>query len=181
MHTGRLKAFNFNKWIDENQHLLKPPVSNKVVFEGADTIVQVVGGPNRRTDYHDDPVEEFFYQLRGDMVLKIVDNGQFYDVPIRAGEVFLLPPHVPHSPQRPQAGSVGLVVEPARPNDLDAFEWYCFECGARVHRIEVKVQHLVKDLPPLYEAFFADTKARTCKKCGALHPGKKPPPGWVKI
>ena len=86
--TGRLKAFNFKKWIDENKHLLKPPVSNKVVFEDADTIVQVVGGPNRRTDYHDDPVEEFFYQLRGDMVLKIVDGGKFYDVPIREGEVF---------------------------------------------------------------------------------------------
>jgi 3-hydroxyanthranilate 3,4-dioxygenase len=96
--------------------------------------------------------------------------------------VFLLPPHVRHSPQRP-AGSVGLVVEPKRydsdPND--AFEWYCFECGNLVHRIEVKVEHLVRDLPPLYEAFFADEKARTCKKCGAVHPGKKPPPGWAQI
>ena len=102
-------------------------------------------------------------------------------MPIREGEVFLLPPHVPHSPQRPQEGSVGLVVEAARPHELDAFNWYCFECGNLVHRIEVKVQHLVKDLPPLYEAFYADTDARTCKKCGAVHPGKKPPAGWVKI
>ena len=77
--------------------------------------VQVVGGPNERTDYHDDPVEEFFYQLKGDMLLKVVDNGNFYDVPIREGEVFLLPAHVRHSPQRPQEGSVGLVVEAARP------------------------------------------------------------------
>ena len=50
-----------------------------------------------------------------------------------------------------------------------------------MHRIEVKVEHLVRDLPPLYEAFFNDEKARTCKKCGAIHPGKKPPPGWAKI
>ena len=112
--SGRLKAFNFQKWIDENQHLLKPPVGNKKVFEDGDMTVQVVGGPNERTDYHDDPVEEFFYQLKGDMVLKVVDNGKFYDVPIREGEVFLLPPHVRHSPQRPQPGSVGLVVEPQR-------------------------------------------------------------------
>ena len=78
--------------------------------------------------------------------------------------------------------SIGLVVEPNRqPDELDAFEWYCFECGTLVHRIEVKVTHLVRDLPPLYEAFFADERARTCRKCGALHPGKKPPAGWAKI
>jgi 3-hydroxyanthranilate 3,4-dioxygenase len=177
----RLHAFNFQNWINENQHLLKPPVGNKKVFEDGEMTVQVVGGPNERTDYHDDPVEEFFYQLKGDMLLKVVDNGNFYDVPIRAGEVFLLPAHVRHSPQRPQEGSVGLVVEAARADALDAFEWYCFECRALVHRIEVKVEHLVKDLPPLYEAFYADEKARKCKNCGAVHPGKRPPPGWVKI
>jgi len=181
MATGRLHAFNFQKWINENQHLLKPPVGNKKVFEHGEMTVQVVGGPNERTDYHDDPVEEFFYQLKGDMLLKIVDNGEFYDVPIREGDVFLLPPHVRHSPQRPQAGSVGLVVEAARPHAFDAFEWYCFECRALVHRIEVKVAHLVKDLPPLYEAFYADTNARKCKACGAIHPGKKPPSGWVTL
>ena len=127
---GRLQAFNFKKWIDENEHLLKPPVGNKKVFEDGDMTVQVVGGPNERADYHDDPVEEFFYQLKGNMVLKVGDNGNFYDVPIREGEVFLLPPHVRHAPQRP-AGSIGLVVEPQRaPEQLDAFEWYCFECGA---------------------------------------------------
>ena len=113
METGRLQAFNFKKWIDENEHLLKPPVGNKKVFEDGDMTVQVVGGPNERADYHDDPVEEFFYQLKGNMVLKVGDNGNFYDVPIKEGEVFLLPPHVRHSPQRP-AGSIGLVVEPNR-------------------------------------------------------------------
>jgi len=181
MQAGRLHAFNFQKWISDNQHLLKPPVGNKKVFEDGEMTVLVVGGPNERTDYHDDPVEEFFYKLKGDMVLKVVDEGKFYDVPIRQGDVFLLPPHVPHSPQRPQAGSVGLVVEAARPNALDAFNWYCFECGNLVHRIEVKVSHLVKDLPPLYEAFYANTEARRCKNCSAIHPGKKPPPGWVKM
>src|SRR5262245_21055086 len=139
MTTGRLHAFNFQKWINENQHLLKPPVSNKKVFEDGEMTVQVVGGPNERTDYHDDPVEEFFYQLKGDMVLKVVDDGKFYDVPIREGEVFLLAARVPHSPQRPQQGSVGLVVEAARPHALDGFEWYCFECGALVRSEERRV------------------------------------------
>jgi 3-hydroxyanthranilate 3,4-dioxygenase len=181
MATGRLQAFNFQKWIAEHQHLLKPPVSNKKIFEDADMTVQVIGGPNERTDFHVDPVEEFFYQLKGDMVLKVVDGGQIYDVPIREGEVFMLPARVPHSPQRPQDGSIGLVVEAARPNALDGFEWYCFECGAQVHRVDIKVTHVVRDLPPVYEAFYADEAARKCKNCGAIHPGKKPPPGWVKI
>lgn len=89
---SKLKAFNFQAWINEHRHLLKPPVGNKMVFEDSDLMVTVVGGPNKRTDYHDDPVEEFFYQLEGDMVLKLYDGEEFYDVPIREGEVFLLPP-----------------------------------------------------------------------------------------
>ena len=88
----RLSAFNFMKWIDEHEHLLKPPVGNQQIWEDADMMVTVVGGPNKRTDYHDDPVEEFFYQLQGDMVLKLLDTtGDFYDVPIREGDIFLLP------------------------------------------------------------------------------------------
>jgi 3-hydroxyanthranilate 3,4-dioxygenase len=116
------------------------------------------------------------------MVLKVIDNGEFYDVPIRESEVFMLPAHVRHSPQRPQEGSVGLVVEPARqPEQLDAFEWYCFNCKALVHRVEVKVKSLVTDLPPLYEAFYRDEKARTCPRCGTVHPGRTPPDGWVTL
>ncbi|MDH7795965.1 MULTISPECIES: 3-hydroxyanthranilate 3,4-dioxygenase [unclassified Beijerinckia] len=182
MSEGRLRAFNFQKWIDEHQHLLKPPVGNRQVWEDADMMVTVVGGPNRRTDYHDDPVEEFFYQLKGDMVLKVFDDGKFYDVPIRQGDIFMLPPHVRHSPQRPQEGSIGLVVENKRPAGVkDAFEWFCFNCGEKVHRVEVLLTSIVRDLPPLFEAFWADEKVRTCPKCGTLHPGRTPPEGWVKI
>jgi 3-hydroxyanthranilate 3,4-dioxygenase len=182
MGESKLSAFNFQKWIDEHQHLLKPPVGNQQVWKNADLMVTVVGGPNSRTDYHDDPVEEFFYQLKGDMVLKVVDHGAFYDVPIREGEIFLLPPHVRHSPQRPQVGSIALVVEAKRPpGALDAFEWYCFECTELVHRVEVQLNSIVEDLPPLYETFYKSEKLRTCPKCGSLHPGRIPPDGWVKI
>ncbi|QDL94026.1 3-hydroxyanthranilate 3,4-dioxygenase (plasmid) [Paroceanicella profunda] len=182
MTKQRLNAFNFAKWIDEHKHLLKPPVGNQQIWEDAGMMVTVVGGPNKRTDYHDDPVEEFFYQLKGDMVLKVVDDGSFYDVPIREGEIFLLPPHVRHSPQRPQEGSIGLVIEPKRqPDEIDAFEWYCFACSALVNRVEVSLKSIVKDLPPLYQAFYADAAARTCPKCGVVHPGKEPPEGWVVI
>jgi 3-hydroxyanthranilate 3,4-dioxygenase len=167
-----LAAFNFAAWIDRHAHLLKPPVGNKLVFEEAgDLIVQVVGGPNARTDYHDDPYEEFFFQLRGNMVLKVIENGVPRDLPIREGEILLLPARVRHSPQRPEPGSVGLVVEKIRPGTVDdGFEWYCPKCWARVHRIEVNVKNIVKDLPPLFEAFYAGD--RKCPACGHVHPGK---------
>ena len=177
----RHRPFNFQRWIAENQHFLKPPVGNKQLFDTkSDMTVMIVGGPNRRGDFHDDPVEEFFYQLEGDMVLKIAQGGKIYDVNIRQGDVFILPPHVRHSPQRPVAGSVGLVVEGTRTDAMrDGFEWFCFTCGERVHRVEVKVDDIVKDLPPLFAAFYADEKARTCKKCGTVHPGKEPPANWL--
>lgn len=179
---GLRKPFDFKGWIAEHEHLLKPPVGNKLVFENAGMIVQVVGGPNQRVDFHDDPVEEFFYQLRGTMVLKLAEGGRIYDVPIREGEIFMLPAHVRHSPQRPQAGSVGLVVESQRFEGMkDAFEWFCFGCGGLVHRVEVVLQNIVTDLPPLYEAFYADAGLRTCRACGVVHPGKVPPPGWVSV
>lgn len=180
---SRFKAFNFEAWIKENEHLLKPPVGNRHLFDTkTDMIVMVVGGPNQRVDFHDDPVEEFFYQIKGDMLLKIAEDGKIVDVPIREGEVFFLPAHTRHSPQRPMEGSVGLVVEAPRTEGVpDGFEWFCFNCGTLLHRVEVEVKDIVKDLPPLFNAFYADTGARTCTKCGAVHPGKEPPEGWVTL
>lgn len=165
--------FNFAKWIDEHSDLLKPPVGNAQIWADADFIVTVVGGPNERTDYHDDPFEEFFYQLRGDITLRIIDDGVKRDVVLREGDIFLLPPHVRHSPQRPIPGSVGLVIERRRPaGTIDAFEWYCLECNHLVHRVEIQLQSIVADLPPLFEAFYGSTDKRTCPSCGAVHPGK---------
>ncbi len=144
-------------------------------------IAKIIGGPNTRVNFHDDPVQEFFYKIKNDMILKVVDDGTIKDVRINEGEVFMLPLHVRHSPQLPVAGSYGLVVESLRMlGILDAIEWYCFECIACIHWIKVPVNNIVDDLPPLYEAFYADDAARTCGDCGAVHPGKgKAPPGWA--
>lgn len=162
--------FNFQKWIEDHADKLKPPVGNAQIWSDADFIVTVVGGPNQRSDYHDDPLEEFFYQLKGDMTLRIWDNGP-KDIPIREGEIFLLPPHVPHSPQRPVPGSVGLVIERQRPPGLvDAFQWYCANCGDMVHRAELQLSSIVKDLPPIFKNFNSDERLRTCKSCGTVHP-----------
>ncbi|GAA3442922.1 3-hydroxyanthranilate 3,4-dioxygenase [Planomonospora venezuelensis] len=161
-------------WIDEHAHLLKPPVGNKVLFEEAgDFIVMVVGGPNARTDFHIDPYEELFYQIRGNMHVNVMTPDGPETVHVREGQMWLLPANVPHSPQRPEEGSVGLVVERIRPEGvLERFRWYCQECDAVVHDVELQVNDIVADLPPVFQAFYADEKARTCENCGALHPGK---------
>ena len=182
-----LIPINFTKWVEENGHLLKPPVANQLLHkDSAGMIVMVVGGPNTRMDFHDDPVEEWFYQIKGDMMLKIADGGEIYDIPIREGETFLLPPHVRHAPQRPQEGSVGLVIEaPRQPGMMEGFEWYCFNCGSRVHREEVSLENpsdIVDALPKIYDAFHESIEARTCPKCNTVHPGKgQPPKGWVQL
>lgn len=165
---------NFRQWIDEHRHLLKPPVGNRQIWADTDFMVTIVGGPNERLDYHDDPTEEFFYQIEGDMNLRLMHDDGPRDMPICEGEIFLLPPHVRHSPQRP-ANSIGLVLERQRPEGaLDGFEWFCLECNALVHRAEVMLKSIVDDLPPLFAAYQADEQARKCGECGALHPGNKP-------
>ena len=180
----RLKAFNLDNWLEQNQEHLQPPVNNKLLHDDSGMIVMVVGGPNTRVDFHDDPVEEWFFQYRGDMMLKIAGDGTIYDVPIREGEVFMLPPHTIHAPQRPQAGSIGIVVEAPRMMGMhEGFEWYCFECESRVHRIEAALTDasgIVTALPKIYDAFHGDEDARKCPNCGTVHPGKgSPPDGWV--
>ncbi len=170
-----LKPFNFQAWIKENQEKLKPPVGNAQVWEDGEMMVTVVGGPNQRRDYHDDPTEEFFYQLRGDIFLRIMEQPGKppVEIPIREGEVFLLPKHMRHSPQRPNPGSVGLVVEMPRPDGaLDAFEWYCPNCHQLVHRAEVRLKSLVRDLPPIFQQFYGSEDLRKCKHCGTVHPGR---------
>ena len=105
-----ISPINFQDWIDDNRHLLKPPVGNSVVYDQGDFMIMVVGGPNSRKDYHVDPIEEFFYQLEGDMLLKVIIDNKRVDIPIKEGEIFLLPKNVPHSPQRYE-GTIGLVIE----------------------------------------------------------------------
>jgi len=163
-----LLPFNFQRWIDDNRHLLKPPVGNKCLFADGDFIVMVVGGPNARKDYHVDPGEEFFYQLEGDMVLKTQQNGSPVDVPIRQGEILLLPALVPHSPQR-QANTVGLVIERRRrAGERDGFQWYCEKCNNRLYEELVELTDIETQFPPIFERFFANERLRTCSRCGTV-------------
>lgn len=171
--TKMLPPFDLNEWITDHAHMLVPPVSNVQVWEDSDMIVTVIGGGNDRTDYHDDPNPEFFYQLEGTMVLKVIhaEGEPAEDLEISAGQVFLLPPHVRHSPQRKDPKGIGLVVEYARAEgDVDGFEWYCENCLNLVHRSEVQLRSIVDDLPPVFREFKQSEEARTCPHCRALHP-----------
>ena len=160
-----LPPINFKSWIEENRHLLKPPVGNKVVYENTEFIIMVVGGPNTRKDYHIDEGEEFFYQLEGDMVLRIRQCGKPKDIEINEGDIFLLPPKVPHSPKRFK-NTVGLVVErKRRRGELDAFQWYCDECNELLYEKYFQLTDIVKQLPPIFEGFWNNDAVRTCKSC----------------
>ena len=160
--------FNLRRWIDENRGSLKPPVGNKLLFKDSAFIIMAVGGPNSRKDFHHDPSEEFFYQVEGDMVLRLVQDGRMTDVPIREGEMYLLPAEVAHSPQRP-AGSVGIVIERRRaPNELDGFSWYCENCGQRLYLERVAVRDIEAQLPEIFSRFYSSLEHRTCSVCGTV-------------
>ena len=170
----RLASINIQKWIEDHRDLLKPPVGNKCVYEQAeDFIVMVVGGPNARRDFHYNEGEEFFFQLEGDIVLRTIQEGVRVDVPIRQGEIFLLPPKIPHCPQRP-AGSVGLVIERTRrPGEQDGCMWFCEGCQTKLYDeyfVLERPRDIVDKLKGVLGKFSSSPDLRTCKHCGTVVP-----------
>jgi 3-hydroxyanthranilate 3,4-dioxygenase len=170
------RPFNFKKWIDENRHLLKPPVGNKVVYENTEFIVMVVGGPNSRKDYHFNESEEFFYQLEGNITVKIQENGKAVDVPIHEGDIFLLPPKVPHNPCR-GVNTIGLVMErKRREGEKDGLMWFCENCNEKLYEEYFTLTNIMTQFQTTFAKFYGDESLRTCKKCGTV----MQPPAPVK-
>ena len=163
-----IMPFNLHKWIAKNRDLLKPPVGNKNLYkEAGDFIVMIVGGPNARKDYHYNESEEWFYQVEGDINIRIQEDGKGVDVPIKEGEMFLLPAKVPHSPIRSE-GSVGLVIEKVRKgtNDMDGLLWFCDNCNHKLHETYFPLINIELDFISRFKAFYASKEMRTCDKCG---------------
>ncbi|MBL7882657.1 MAG: 3-hydroxyanthranilate 3,4-dioxygenase [Bacteroidia bacterium] len=168
-----IRPINFKKWIDDNRHLLKPPVSNKVVYEDTEFIVMVVGGPNSRKDFHYNESEEFFYQLEGDITVVIQEEGKAVPVQIKEGEIFLLPPKVPHSPGR-GANTIGLVMErKRRVDEQDGLLWFCEKCNNKLYERYFPLKNIMTQFQETFEYFYGNEDLRTCKSCGHI---MEPPP-----
>lgn len=165
-----LAAFNLHDWIEQHREQLQPPVGNKCIVDG-DFIVMVVGGPNERSDFHVEEGPELFYQLQGEMQLRVQENGQVREIPLHAGDMLYLPPQVPHSPQR-MAGSVGLVVERKRlPHERDSLRWYCPNCNHLLYEESFHLRNIEQDLPPIFARFYQQREQQRCADCGHEHPG----------
>lgn len=165
------KPFNLKKWIDDNRDLLKPPVGNKNLYvESGDYIVMIVGGPNARKDYHYNEGEELFYQLEGDITVRIQEEGKAIDINILEGEMFLLPAKIPHSPMRGE-NTVGLVIERKRDPEMDdGLQWYCDACNHLLHETYFYLSNVEKDFQPRFKKFFESKELRTCNNCGEVMP-----------
>lgn len=165
---------NLMNWVDANRNKLSPPVCNAAIFEDGNYIINMVGGGNQRTDFHDNATEEIFYQLRGEASLIIWDRGRFDRIVLKEGDIFLQPPHLIHSPQRPDPNGLCLLIELPRPEGkLDALQWFCAHCATRIWGAEKQLESLVDDLPKIYNQFYAlGDEDRVCSSCGTQHPGK---------
>lgn len=162
--------FNLHKWIEDNQDLLKPPVGNKNLYvDAGDFIVMIVGGPNARKDYHFNESEELFYQIKGDINVRIQLDGKAVDVPIKEGEMFLLPAKVPHSPMRGE-NTVGLVIELVRKGRplTDGLMWFCDNCNEKLHDTYFPLTNIERDFIPRFKEYYASEEMRTCKSCGTV-------------
>ncbi|MBC6975047.1 3-hydroxyanthranilate 3,4-dioxygenase [Bacillus sp. Xin] len=166
-----LQSFNLLKWIDENKELLKPPVNNKVIWQDSEFIAMILGGPNRRRDFHVDPSDEFFYQIKGECYVEcITEEGKREVVTVKEGDVFMLPAMVPHSPHR-VADTYGLVIERKRnQGELEDFVWFCDECNHEMHRVRVQLSDIEKQVKEAIHSFNSNKEIRACKNCGHIMP-----------
>ena len=126
-----------------------------------------------------DAKQEYFYQLQGDVVVRIIEDGRIKDVLVREGETFFIPGGVPHSPQRPP-GTIGVVVERRRPpGETEHLQFYCPHDGELVYDKDFDCKDIVEHFRDAMEAFWADESLSTCKNCGTRvtkpQPGQLPP------
>ncbi len=164
------KPFNLNQWINDNRHLLKPPVGNKNIYvDSEDYIVMIVAGPNARKDYHYNETEELFYQLEGEITVYVQDNGEKKAMKLRAGDMYLHPAKTPHSPNRSE-GSIGLVIEQKRAgtNAKDGLLWFCENCNHKLYDVYFPLTDIENDFLKHFEHFYNSKELRTCTKCGTV-------------
>ena len=166
------KPFNLTQWIEDHRDLLKPPVGNKNLYvESGDYIVMIVAGPNARKDYHYNETEELFYQLEGNITVRIQEDGKPVDMKLGPGDMYLHPAKVPHSPMR-EKGSLGLVIECKRAGTAakDGLLWFCDACNHPLYETYFELRNIEKDFLPRFRAFYGSESLRTCESCGEVMP-----------
>ena len=112
---------------------------------------------------------QFFYQLEGDIEVTIQQDGKAVKVPIKEGEIFLLPKKTPHNPVRP-ANSVGLVIERVRKGTemKDGLFWFCDNCNTELYNERFTLNDIENDFLDVFKRYYNSEKNRTCSSCGHI-------------
>jgi 3-hydroxyanthranilate 3,4-dioxygenase len=158
---------NVDEYIAEIAPTLKPPVANRVWFTGPQFFVMVVGGPNQRDDFHLQPGQELFWQVRGGMCLDVMEEGDSglirKKIPIQDGEMFLLPKLTHHSPQR-FPDTIGIVCERIRASDdVDHLKWFQPNKGEILYEESFHCSDIGSQLKMVIERFFASPEYEVLK------------------
>jgi len=174
--------FHLAEWIAQSMSSDMGSVGNKEVFRHSDFIFMIVKGPNRRNDYHIDPYDEIFYQLKGTIYVKYRDETEQEQIAtVNEGEVMIINAFTPHAPLRPPE-TLGLVIErPRVPGEKDGIVWYCDTCGHTLHQLELDCQDIETQLKAALDAFNADLSRRTCRNCGSVLPDPAVHPPWQSL
>lgn len=163
MSENGVVIYDVDEWIQENKKFFLPPVCNKMMHHKGQMKAFYVGGPNQRKDYHLEEGEELFYMVKGDMCLKVVEQGKHKDIPIKEGEMFLLPACIQHSPQR-NADTIGMVLERERAiEELDALRYFVDGTTESLYEEWFHVEDLGTQLAPVIKRYFASEQYKTGK------------------
>ena len=161
------KPFNLQKWINENRHLLKPPVGNKNLYvESEDYIVMIVAGPNARKDYHYNETEELFYQIEGDILVKTQQNGKLVEVPIKEEMFLYLQKFRTH--RLDQKDRSDWLLKEKENKDKDGLMWFSETANELLYEEYFHLTNIEKDFLPVFKKFYSDEKLRTCPKTGEV-------------
>lgn len=170
-----LTPFDVNTWLAESLVHGAYPHMHHHNYCKEGLLVNLFNGPTPadRSDFHINTAAEFFFQFKGDMYARTLENGMFRDHTVAEGQMFCIRPCVPHRNRRPP-GSLGLVVHgPRAPHALDSILWYCEKCCHQIHRVDYEFSDLRTQVPRQIEDFLSDDLLRTCRVCGEVMPADR--------
>jgi 3-hydroxyanthranilate 3,4-dioxygenase len=101
-------------------------------------------------------------------MVTIQQDRKAVKVPIKEGEIFLLPSRIPHSPVR-GANTVGIVIERKRKsNEKDGLLWFCESCNNKLFEEYFNMGNIETAFKSIFDKFYGNINLRTCKQCGTV-------------